>query len=130
MTRAAFSERRVIETLIIQDAVICCYRCQSAFTIEDAKSVEREHLHELALGGENTPDNCRYSHRACHAKITNGTPATSAGSSKHRIAKVNRILNPKKPKGNLRSRPFGKRANPWGRPIRSLNCDSKTDDPK
>ena len=124
MTRAAFSERKVIETLLRQAAVICCYRCQSAFTIEDAKTVEREHLQEIALGGENTPGNCRYSHKACHSIVTNGTRATSAGSSKHRIAKVNRIRDPKKPKGNLSSRPFGKHSNPWGRPIRSPKCDS------
>ena len=110
MTRSTFSERKVIATLLGQGAVIPCYRCRKAFTEADA--IEREHLLEIALGGENTPDNCRFSHKKCHAIVTNGTPATSAGSSKHRIAHTNRLRNPKKSKGTMRSRPFGKRANP------------------
>jgi hypothetical protein len=52
---------------------------------------EREHLHEVKLGGPDIPENCRYSHAKCHAIVTNGTKATTAGSSKQRIAKVKRI---------------------------------------
>jgi hypothetical protein len=54
-------------------------------------TIEREHLHELGLGGADTPENCRYSCTLCHKIITNGTKATTAGSSKQRIAKVKRI---------------------------------------
>ena len=114
MTRAAFSERKVIETLLMRHAIIVCYRCHQLFSEDD--EFEREHILEIALGGENTPGNCAYSHKKCHAKITNGTKATTAGSSKHRFAHTRRLRNPKKPKGNIRSRGFGKRANPWGRP--------------
>jgi hypothetical protein len=96
MTRSAFSERKVIETLIRRGAVIPCYRCRAAFTLEDVPFIEREHLVEIALGGDNTPENAAYSHgqrsaQRCHGIVTNGNGATSAGSSKHRIAKTNRI---------------------------------------
>lgn len=96
MTRSAFSERKVLKTLILRGAVIPCYRCRIAFTLEDVPFIEREHLVEIALGGENTPENAAYSHgqrsaQRCHGIVTNGNGATSAGSSKHRIAKVKRI---------------------------------------
>lgn len=47
---------------------------------------------------------------ACHAKITNGTKATTAGSSKHKIAKIKRILGLTKngPKKKIPGRPFQK----------------------
>ena len=96
MTRSAFTERKVIETLLGQGAVIPCFRCRLAFTQADVKTIEREHIQEMALGGENTPENCAFSHAACHARITNGSPATSAGGSKHRIAKAKRLAGGKK----------------------------------
>jgi hypothetical protein len=95
MGRRRFSEREVIETLAWQGLVIRCYRCGHLIAAADGKAVvwpfglaEREHLHEVKLGGPDVPGNCRYSHKGCHARITNGTPATTAGSSKHRIAKT------------------------------------------
>jgi len=96
--RKRFSEREVIETLWHQGVVVKCYRCGKALhpfaqdpEMPPLEAIEREHLHEVELGGEDKPHNCRYSHKACHAKVTNGTPATSAGSSKHRIAKCKRL---------------------------------------
>ncbi len=75
------------------------------------KAIEREHLHERELDGADDPFNCRYSHKCCHDIITNGTKATTAGSSKQRIAKVKRIrgetkrkLKRKWPTCKLRSR--------------------------
>ena len=115
MTRKRFSERWVIQTLLFQGAQIPCYRCKILFTPDD--DMEREHIAELALGGADEPHNCAYSHEACHAKITNGTKATSAGSSKHKIAKLNRLTGKTKgrPKRKwaagrkIPARPFQKR---------------------
>lgn len=89
MKRRRATEREVIAVLVAQGASIPCFRCKTLFTAESKP--EREHLHELALGGEDNPDNWRYSCQSCHAVITNGTKATSAGSSKHRIAKIKRL---------------------------------------
>jgi hypothetical protein len=87
-----FREIQVIETLIIQGVVIPCYRCKVPFTRDDvkARNVQKEHLHEVILGGPDIPDNCRFSHAAapCHATVTNGNGATSAGSSKHKARKI------------------------------------------
>jgi hypothetical protein len=93
--RRRFSEREVIETLWHQGVNIPCRRCGQIIRPEARGTdgqfhidVEREHIHEIALGGPDIPANCRYVHRVCHAQITNGTKATTAGSSKHRIAKT------------------------------------------
>lgn len=86
MARRRFSEREVIATLIHQGFALRCFRCGELFSHAD--KIEREHLHELKLGGADDPSNCRYSHKDCHAVVTNGAPATTAGSSRHRIAKA------------------------------------------
>lgn len=97
MSRKRFNEREVIETLLWQGVSIRCFRCQEPLALvaaADDKIVwphgpcEREHLHEFKLGGADKPENCRYSHKCCHAVVTNGTPATTAGSSANRIAKT------------------------------------------
>lgn len=95
MTRRKFSEADVIATLTAQGYPIACHRCDEMFFVETTDGeliqvlkVEREHLHEIALGGADEPRNCRYSCTHCHALVTNGKPATSAGSSKNRIAKT------------------------------------------
>lgn len=88
MSRRRFSEREVLECLVRQGAIIPCRKCRVSFSVEDAKSAEREHVHEVALGGPDTVENCAFSHRDCHAVITNGNGATTAGSSKNRIAKT------------------------------------------
>ena len=98
MTRRRLTERQVLTVMLSQGAILPCYRCRIALTPEDALQAEREHLTPLALGGEDTPDNCRYSHRGCHKKQTNGTAATSYGSDKHAIAKVRRLTGANKPK--------------------------------
>jgi hypothetical protein len=113
MSRKRFSEREVLETLIVQGVLLRCYRCKKPMMLP--ADIEREHLVEIALGGLDVPRNCVYSHAACHAIITDGTKATTAGSSKQRIAKVRRILadkpsrNPMKKTGRkIPSRPFPK----------------------
>ena len=115
--RRRFTEREVLATLIHQGIVVRCFRCQATFLNgnvldppHDAMHAEREHIHEFELGGSDTPANCRYSARECHKVITNGTKATSAGSSKHRIAKAKRIARGGKRKGpGPKSRPFAKK---------------------
>lgn len=89
MTRRRFTERETLETAVQQGAIIPCYRCGVPFTVETVRKAQREHLHEVTLGGPDTVGNCRYSHDECHSLITNGTKATTAGSSKHRAAKAN-----------------------------------------
>lgn len=74
-----------------------CFRCKVPFTIEDVRSkpsapnaIQKEHIHERGLGGQDIPENCRFSHKSCHDIITNGTKATKKDSSKFRIAKTKR----------------------------------------
>lgn len=88
MTRRRFTEREVLECLILQGAVIPCKRCRVALKVEDARASEREHLHEVGLDGPDTIQNCAYSHGDCHKTITHGNGATFAGSSRHKIAKA------------------------------------------
>lgn len=89
MKRRRFSEREVIETLHYCGIDTLCYRCKKK--MEPGQKIEREHITECGLGGADKPENCAYSHKDCHAVVTNGPPATSAGSSKNRIAKAKRI---------------------------------------
>lgn len=125
MTRRKFSEREILETLAWQGVYVTCHRCKTPFFerfpptgimigMKHMLSPEREHLHEIKLGGADQPYNCRYSCAECHKKITNGNKATSAGSSKHKIAKVKRILGltKNKPARKIPSRPFPKKPKP------------------
>ncbi len=98
MTRKTFSQRDVIASLVYQGCVITCYRTGERITLENVKRLEREHLVELGLITDpterrkyDTPEYCRYSLKEAHALITNGNGATSAGSSKHRVAKAVRL---------------------------------------
>jgi len=97
MTRRRFSEREVLATLIHQGVTVPCYRTKEPFTLETVRRAEREHLVELGLvkpedrAKYDTPEYCRYSLKEAHAIVTNGTKATTAGSSKHRIAKADRL---------------------------------------
>lgn len=102
MSRRRFTESMIIETLAWKRIVIPCYRCKEPLCFVDERNgftlvwpkgnaIEREHVTEIALGGADAPHNCAYSHKLCHAIATNGTKATTAGSSKQRIAKVRRL---------------------------------------
>ena len=88
MKRRRFTERQTLECAINQGAVIPCFRCGTPFTVETIKTAEREHIHEFVLGGPDTVDACAYSCQPCHSLVTNGNGATSAGSSKHKAAKI------------------------------------------
>lgn len=88
MTRRRFTERQTLECAIRQGAVIPCFRCKVPFTVETIRDAQREHIHEVALDGPDTVEACRFSHKECHDRVTNGTPATTAGSSQNRLAKT------------------------------------------
>lgn len=86
------TERRALTTLdklkiIVRQAV--CPKCGEK--LGAVTGLEFHHVHELALGGEDALENLTALHAECHAVVTNGTGATSAGSSKHKIAKVRRL---------------------------------------
>src|SRR5215831_17631685 len=80
------THREWVGILLGQGSTILCYRCREPIT--HAEDCEREHLCEKELGGTDNADNARLSHVGCHAKITHGTGATRAGSSRHRIGKT------------------------------------------
>ena len=101
MRRKRFTEREVIETLVRQGADIVCYRTRVLIGLEDVPRLEREHFIELALGGKDDPSNCVYSLKEAHAVVTNGTKATTAGSSKHKVAKDRRLRMAQKAKAEV-----------------------------
>lgn len=134
----------MIRTCIRQGGVIPCFRCREPFDEFDCSKpgwIEREDVLEVSLGGAQTVENSAYSHgqrhptKPCHGVVTNGTKATTAGSSKHRIYKTKRLereragepkrardkykkpiqsrnefQNPNRPKQKLRSQGFQKKA--------------------
>lgn len=108
--RKRFTDRETIMTLIHQGVVIPCHRCTTPFNLTKddqhwAGRAQREHIHEFGLDGPDEPANCRYSCEASHKVVTFGTKATTAGSSKQRMAKADRIAaGGRKPRG----RPFRK----------------------
>jgi hypothetical protein len=90
MPRRTFTERMVLTVLLKQSAKIICPRCNQPLLL--GQQIDREHFHEIALGGADDVTNCFYSHKECHDTVTNGTKWTSAGSSKHKIAKSKRMI--------------------------------------
>lgn len=96
-TRRKFRDWEVIACLIFQGVDVRCYRTGERITLENVKRLQKEHLIELALIApeqrhlHDVPGNCRYSLAEAHAIVTNGTKATSVGSSKHKIAKMKRM---------------------------------------
>ena len=53
--------------------------------------IDFDHFQALALGGEDTNENMRAVHRACHRVKTSGTKATTAGSDVQVFAKGKRL---------------------------------------
>lgn len=117
MARKRLSEREVIDVLVAQDVAIWCPcpRCQEEIDgprlIACGAQAIREHLHQLATGGADKPENWQYWHIACSKRKTSGTKATSAGSDAHARAKIRRLKGEanKRPKRKWPSRPFPKR---------------------
>lgn len=100
MKRRPLSQSNFVRMLLRQGAVIPCGKCRLAIT--DHKNIEREHLNELAISGDDSVENQQLWHKhPCSHEKTNGRPATTLGSSKHIIAKAKRMerrrLTPKKP---------------------------------
>lgn len=96
--RKSPTPKQVIESLLHQGVEVRCYRTKERVTLANFRDLEREHLVELGLkktdaekAAVDTPEYWRWSFSAAHAKVTNGTKATSAGSSKHRVAKAVRM---------------------------------------
>jgi len=113
MSRRRFKEWEVVETLLRQGAVIKCPRTGQIMRPGD--EIEREHFHEIGLGGKDEIENCFYSLKAAHNIVTNGTKATTAGSSKHKIAKVKRLAQGGRKRRGRRipSRPFAQVKRPF-----------------
>lgn len=125
--RRRFSEREVLRVLYYSGYNLRCFRCEDEFGPYD--KIEREHLHELALGGNDEPYNCRYSHAKCHKIVTNGIKTTTAGSSKQRIAKAKRskkMLVDKPPTGERK--PKTKKYRWVSRPLRGKSRIAKRED--
>lgn len=123
MSRRRFTEWEVIATLIEQGIVILCFRCKLPLPLPTKKNVvQREHIHEIELGGPDIPANCRFSHYDCHSIVTNGTKATSAGSSKHRIAKARRGER------DLAEAVFPKPLSKYASPMRCRRCGDEIED--
>jgi hypothetical protein len=90
MARRALSQSNFVRMLLAQGAVIPCGKCKRPIT--DPKNIEREHLNELEISGDDSVGNQQLWHkRPCSHEKTNGRPATTLGSSKHVIAKARRM---------------------------------------
>jgi hypothetical protein len=81
--------REIITILLRQGSTVRCFRCGEPILY--AEDAEREHFLERALGGDDSIENARISHAGCHAQITRGTGATTAGTSVGKAAKDKRI---------------------------------------
>lgn len=124
MTRRRFT---TLDKLKIAMRQATCPRCGGRLNaIEDC---DVDHIHPLALGGEDEIGNAQLLHRQCHATKTNGAGGTTAGSDKNRIAKARRCAKetaesrrrllakdepdiapaPTRAKRKIPSRPFKKR---------------------
>lgn len=93
--RRAPTPKQVLAALIHQGVKITCYRTGAPITLENLHRVQREHLVELGLfatdaekADRDTPEYWRFSLDDAHGIVTNGSPSTTAGSSKNRIAKA------------------------------------------
>jgi hypothetical protein len=123
--RRRYKEWEVIAVLLNQGVKISCPACRRPIT--DPKNVQREHLHQLGLDGQEVIENCQYWHKTpCSHEKTHGTKATSAGSDAHARAKVRRLSGqtkgrPKRkwPSSKIPSRPFPEVKRPMrGSPVR------------
>ena len=77
-----------------QKAVIPCHRCRIALQWGD--KIEREHIHPLALGGSDTPDNWRFSHADCHAVQTKKDVKAIAKGKRIQGKKQERFSGPRR----------------------------------
>ncbi len=89
---ATLSRRRL--TLADQVTILArqakCPKCGQP--LGNVKGIDWHHPNELAISKDDSVENRSGMHKDCHAVVTNGTKATSAGSSKHKVAKVRRLV--------------------------------------
>ena len=91
MKRPHISEKTKVTVAIMQtmDSEISCPLCMEWLQAKDDRVLEHMVPHEL--GGASDETNLRWVHKACAAKKTNGSKATSAGGDIHKIAKTKRL---------------------------------------
>ena len=82
--------------------------------------IDYHHQQERALGGADAADNwIAVIKTPCHDRLTNGTKATTAGSSKHKIARVRRLTEAHKDFRRrvlaVKKRPAAARKRQWGK---------------
>jgi hypothetical protein len=128
MARRHFSERDVLETLLRTGHKLFCFRSHEPITLDNVRTVEREHVTPIALGGADNPTNCAYSFRSAHKVQSFGGGATTADSDIGKIAKTKRIAKGKmavnKPQpGEPKTAPKRKSSGfaPGHRPMRNWN---------
>lgn len=106
---AAMAARILIAQAAEAGKPIVCALCPDP--ILPGQKVQREHLHALALGGEDDESNIRFAHHECSMRKTNGRGATTLGSDRHAIAKQRRLTgkNKPRPKAKIRNAGFDRR---------------------
>jgi hypothetical protein len=133
--RKARKESEVLKILARQitergGSILCDCGCGEMLDFADA---ERHHWWEVALDGPDDGSLEGYVRAECHKRLTNGNGATSAGSSKHKVAKGKRIRKkaaiargeiPAPRKAKIANRPFSKQSRPF--PKRAKPCPSGT----
>lgn len=118
MKRPYISVKTKVSVAIEQAMTIPCPICWFPLTANDDRVLE--HMVPHRLGGSSEVENLRWVHKACAAKKTNGTKATSAGGDLHKIAKAKRLEKARaaheaivsgtaeKPPGKIKSAGFNK----------------------
>ena len=86
MTRRSLSLSDKVEVLLRQAK---CAHC--GIGLAWPVTIEWDHIHALARGGADDARNIQALCTPCHARKTNGLPATTRGSDKAEIAKTKRL---------------------------------------
>lgn len=87
MTRKRKAITLATKVAVLQSQAICGCGCGEKL----GDSVIYDHVLAHALEGSDGPENIRAIRVDCDKIVTNGTKATTAGSTKHTVAKVKRI---------------------------------------
>ncbi|MEO1102704.1 MAG: HNH endonuclease signature motif containing protein [Pseudomonadota bacterium] len=86
MTRRRFTALDRLKVMVRQ--ALCPLCGEKLGRLDDT---EFDHIHALALGGEDTIENLRAVHTDCHKAKTHGSRASRAGSDRHTLKKVRRM---------------------------------------
>lgn len=90
--RKPITDKMKWQALLYRFAVPCVI-CK--VSLGPKAEIEWDHFWPIALGGPDSYQAIRPLHKACHAKKTFGTKATTAGSDIHKIAKDKRFAKGK-----------------------------------